>query len=123
MNLCGPTILLELYYPWGGRWSAIGSTMWGEQFASLQQRDAETTRWQDPLDLPTAQRLCFRQADPTPNRTYTSGLGRWLPTGPDNVGTDQAGGAIPAARKRLSLPNRRFKIMQITSDPLRASGV
>jgi RHS repeat-associated protein len=57
-----------LYYPFGRSW-AIGGTVKDDRFASLQQRDAETTGWQDPLD-------------PTPNRTYTSGLGRWLSPDP-----------------------------------------
>jgi RHS repeat-associated protein len=61
-----------LYYPFGRSW-ATGGTVKDDRFASLQQRDAETTGWQDPLD-------------PTPNRTYTSGLGRWL--SPDPLGGD-----------------------------------
>jgi len=70
-----------LFYPWGQRWT-IGGTLKDERFASLGQRDVETTTWQDPLDLPIAQRLCFRQAGTTPNRLYTSGLGRWMSPDP-----------------------------------------
>ena len=47
----------DLEYPWGQRWTVAG-TLKDERFASLQQRDAETTTWQDPLD-------------PTLFRTYT----------------------------------------------------
>ena len=43
------------------------------RFAGMQERDLETENWQDPLD-------------PTPNRMYTYGLGRWL--SPDPAGGD-----------------------------------
>ena len=58
------------YFPWGGRRWSGGGTM-DVRFASMQERDSQTTTWQDPLD-------------PTWFRTYTSGLGRWL--SPDPVG-------------------------------------
>jgi len=56
------------FYSFGGvRWSAGGTQ--DVRFASMQERDVETQGWQDPLD-------------PTPNRTYTSGLGRWFSPDP-----------------------------------------
>jgi RHS repeat-associated protein len=60
--------------PLGGvRWSGGGTQ--DVRFASMQERDLETATWQDPLD-------------PTPNRLYTSGLGRWL--SPDPAGKKAA---------------------------------
>jgi RHS repeat-associated protein len=53
----------ELYYPWGGRWAAVG-TVEDERFAAMQKRDAETS------------------LDPTPNRMYRPLLGRWLSPDP-----------------------------------------
>jgi RHS repeat-associated protein len=67
-NHSGAAIQDELYLPLGQRWSVVGSVA-TEQFAAMQPRDSETVDWQDPLD-------------PTPNRMYTSGLGRWLSPDP-----------------------------------------
>src|SRR2546425_11117555 len=55
----GAVIQDALYYPWGQRWTYVG-TLWDERFASLGQRDSEAT------------------LDPTLFRMYSSGQGRWL---------------------------------------------
>jgi len=61
----------EVFYPFGGkRWRGGGAQ--DVRFAGMQERDMETELWQDPLD-------------PTPNRMYTSGLGRWLTPDPAGV--------------------------------------
>jgi RHS repeat-associated protein len=62
----------EVFFPFGGkRWRGGGAQ--DVRFAGMQERDMETELWQDPLD-------------PTPNRMYTSGLGRWLT--PDPAGKE-----------------------------------
>jgi len=61
----------EVFYPFGMRRWRGGSQ--DVRFAGMQERDLETENWQDPLD-------------PTPNRMYTYGLGRWL--SPDPAGGD-----------------------------------
>src|SRR2546425_5263693 len=63
----GVVVQDALYYPWGQRWTYVG-TLWDERFASLGQRDSEAT------------------LDPTLFRTYSSGQGRWL--SPDPIGGD-----------------------------------
>ena len=56
------------FFSFGGlRWS--GGTGVDLRFAGMQERDLETTTWQDPLD-------------PTWFRIYTSNLGRWLTPDP-----------------------------------------
>jgi RHS repeat-associated protein len=63
----------EIFFAFGGmRWGPVGGTQ-DVRFASMQERDLETQGWQDPLD-------------PTPNRTYGSGMGRWF--SPDPVAGD-----------------------------------
>ena len=63
----GLVIQGETYYPWGQKWNSVG-TLTSEQYAAMQPRDSDTG------------------LDPTPNRMYTSGYGRWL--SPDPLGGD-----------------------------------
>jgi RHS repeat-associated protein len=55
-----------MYYPWGGVWGQYNYL--DEQFADMQERDAESG------------------LDPTPNRLYYNYLGRWM--SPDPLGGD-----------------------------------
>jgi RHS repeat-associated protein len=60
------------FYPFGGlRWQGGGSA--DVRFASMKERDSETSGWQDALDW-------------TPNRLYSEGFGRWF--SPDSLSGD-----------------------------------
>jgi RHS repeat-associated protein len=62
------TVQDATYYPWGQQWQMAGAAK-DQRWAGMQEREPESLSWQDPMD-------------PTPNRAYTSNLGRWFTPDP-----------------------------------------